>query len=120
MSFKSEVCHSAEYPEAALRRIGEVEDAKIVDKLITSASITGQSIPDFENPDKSFKEQVTNAEGKAQSEKVSLTGTQIAWMICDFSQMIGDDDAILDDRDLPEVQLQNDTVQDKRSDISVC
>ena len=32
-------------------------------------------------------------------------------MICDFSKMIGDDDAILDDRDLPQVQLQNDNVQ---------
>ena len=32
-------------------------------------------------------------------------------MICDFSEMIGDDDAILDDRDLPQVQLQNDNVQ---------
>ena len=64
-----------------------------------------------ENPDRNFKEQVTNAAGKTQSEKVSLTGTQIAWMICDFSKMIGDDDAILDDKDLPQVQLQNDNVQ---------
>ena len=32
-------------------------------------------------------------------------------MMCDFSKMIGDDDAILDVRDLPQVQLQNDNVQ---------
>ena len=32
-------------------------------------------------------------------------------MICDFFQMVGDDDAIFDDRDLPQVQLQNDNVQ---------
>ena len=33
----------------ALRWIGEVEDAKRTDDLITPASIAGRSIPDFEN-----------------------------------------------------------------------
>ena len=55
--------------------IGEVEDEKSIDELISSASITGRSIPDFENLDfkiagglrkiqtGNFKKQVTTAEG---------------------------------------------------------
>ena len=31
--------------------IGDVEDAKSIDDLITPASVTGKSIPDFENLD---------------------------------------------------------------------
>ena len=87
--FKSAVSHSPKYPRAAMQWIGEVEYAESIDELVTSASITGDPILDFENLDfkiasglrKSLtgnvKKQVTTAEGKAQSEKGSLTGTQI-------------------------------------------
>ena len=59
--------------------IGEVEDAKSMDELITSATITGRPTPDFENLDfkiasglrkilnGNFKKQVTTAEGTSHS-----------------------------------------------------
>ena len=95
ISFKSEVSHFSQYPRAAMLRIGEVEDAESMDGLIASASWSGRPIPDFENLDfkiasglrkiltGNFKKQVTTAEGKAQSEKRSLTGKQIPWLIYD-------------------------------------
>ena len=61
-----------------------------IDDRITSASFLADPILDFENldfkiasglkkiPPGNFKKQVTTAEGKAQSEKRSLTGKQIA------------------------------------------
>ena len=64
---------------AAMQWIGEVEDGKSIDGLITSASITGKPIPDFENLDfkiasghrkiqtGNLKQRVDTAEGKAQS-----------------------------------------------------
>ena len=61
--------------------MAEVDDAKSIDDLIISASITGIPIPDFEKVEFASglreiwtgksKKQVTTAEGKAQSEKRS-------------------------------------------------
>ena len=60
-----------------------------MNELISSACITGKSIADFENLHfkiasglknvltRNFKKQATTAEGKAQSEKRSLTGTRL-------------------------------------------
>ena len=85
ISFKSAVSHSSQYPKADMLLIGEVEDAKSIGDLITSATTTGEPISDFENldfkiagglrkfPTENFKKQVTTAEGKAQSEQSSLT-----------------------------------------------
>ena len=102
--------------------IGEVENAKSINDLSTSASFTGKSIPDFENLDfkiarglrkiltRNFKKQVTTAAEKVQSEKRSLTSCQIAW-IYDLIKISGDNGAILDFRDLSKVPLKNDNVQ---------
>ena len=119
--FKSEASHSWQYPKASTLWIGEVEDARKIDDLTTSASITGDPSPDFETLDLkiasrlrqilNFKNQVTTAEGKAQSEKKSFTGRQIAWMIYDFFRISGDNEAILDCGNLSTVQLMNDNVQ---------
>ena len=96
--------------------IGEVEDAQSIDDLITSASISGEPILDFENLDfkstrgvrkilkGNVKKQVTTAERKAQSEKRLLTGRQIAWMIFDFLNISGDNEAILEFKDLSKVK----------------
>ena len=71
--------------------------AESIGDIIISALVTGQPILDFENLDfkiahgfrkitpGNFKKQVTTAEGQAPSEKRALTGRQIAWMTCDFS-----------------------------------
>ena len=65
ISFKSEVCHSSQYPSL-------YEDVKSIDELITSASIR----LDFKIArglkkilTGNFKKQVTTAESKAQAEK---------------------------------------------------
>ena len=122
-SCKSEVSQSSQNSRAALLRIGEVEDAKSIDELITSASVTGDPILDFENVDViiasglrkiqtgNFKKQVTTAEGKAQSAKRSLASRQVAWVIYDFFNISGDNEAILDFRDLSKAQLKSDNVQ---------
>ena len=67
--------------------------ANSIDDLMTSASKTGETIPDFENLHfkiasglrkiltRNFKKQVTTAEGKPQSEKRSLAGRKNAWII---------------------------------------
>ena len=82
-------------------RHGEVQDAKSIDELITSASTTGRRTPDFENLDfkiatglrkiltGDFEKQVTEAEGKAQSETRSVTGREIAAMIHVFFKISG-------------------------------
>ena len=102
---------------------GEVEDAKSIDDHITSASVSGKPIPDFENLDfkiatglrkiltGNFKKQVTTAGGKAQAEKRSLTGKQIAGMLYDCFKKSWRQEAILDFRDFSKVQLKSDNVQ---------
>ena len=94
-----------------MQRIGEVEDVESIDDLITSASVTSRPILDFENLDFklacglgeiltwNFKKQVTTTESKAQSEKRSLTGRQMAWMIYDLFKISRDNEAILNFRD---------------------
>ena len=110
-------------PRAALLWIGEVENANSTDDFNLSASITGKLISDFENLDfnvasrfksiltGNFKKQVTTAEGKAKSEKRSLTRRQVAWMICDFHTIGDDNEPFGNFRDLSNVQLKNDNVQ---------
>ena len=79
-------------------------------------------MPDFEHlskiasglseiPSGNFKKQVTTAEGKAKSERRSLTGRQSSWMIYDFLKISGDNGAILDFRDISKVQRKNGNVQ---------
>ena len=48
---KGEVSQSSQYPRAAMLFIGDVEDAKNIDDVINSASVTGRPIPDYENLD---------------------------------------------------------------------
>ena len=105
--------------------LAEVEAAESIDDLSTSASTT--RIPDSglrailisrlqagfrEDPwTGNFRKQVTTAEGKTQSLKRSFTGRQTAWMIYEFFKISGDNEAILDFRDLSKVHLKNDNVQ---------
>ena len=84
ISFKSEVT-----------RNGEVENAKCIVDLMNSASVTGHTIPDFENLNfkiasghrkiqtVKFKNKLPQPKAKGQSEKRSLAGRQNAWMIYD-------------------------------------
>ena len=60
---------------------------------------------------RNFEKQVTTAEGKAQSVKRSLASRQVAWVIYDFFNISGDNEAILDFRDFSKAQLKSDNVQ---------
>ena len=103
--------------------IGESYDGKRIGDLITSSSFTGRPILDIENLDfkiarglrktqtGNFKKQVTTGEGEAQLERRSLTGRQIAWMINALFKICGDNEAILDFRDLSKVVVKNGNVQ---------
>ena len=109
---QSDVFHSSQYPRAAIQWIVQVEDAKSIDYLITSRSMTGKPILVFENLDvkiasglrkiqtRNFKKHFTTDKCKAQSEKGSLTGRHIAWMIHDLFKIRGEHGAILDFRDI--------------------
>ena len=111
-SFDTEVSHSSQYPRTAVLWIGEVEGAESIDDLITSAPFTGEPIMDFENHDfkiagglrkiltGNFEKQVTTAEGKAQSRKLLTDGQTNAWMIYDVFKISGNDEAILDSREV--------------------
>ena len=107
--FKSEVSHSSQCPRAAILWIGEVEDAKNIDDLITfkhlqqedqfppSRISTSRLQTDWrEFRTGNLKKQVTTAEGKAQSETRSLSGRPIAWIMFELSKTNGDNEAILD------------------------
>ena len=110
IQFQKAKCLILQHPRAVMQWIGEVEEVKSIDDLISSASQTGKSILDFENLNfkiasglrkiltGNFNQQVTTAEGTVQSEKRSLTGRQIAWMIYEFCKISGDNEAILDSR----------------------
>ena len=94
--------------------IGEVEDAKSIDDLISSASKVG----DFqdckraqENPDEKLQETSHHCPREDSIREPMTYSEHIAWMIYDFFKISGDNEAILDFRDLSEVQLKNDNVQ---------
>ena len=128
ISFKSKVSHSSECPRAAVLRL-QKRMLKVLTSSSTSASEVGDPMPDFEHLLKiasglskistgNFKKQVTTAEGKAKSERRSLTDRQSSWMIYDFLKISGDNGAILDFRDISKVQRKNGNVQacDKKGD----
>ena len=104
ISLRSEVSHSSQYP------ICEVEDAKSIDDLITSASKAG----DFqdckraqENPDEKLKETSHHCPREGSIREQITYSEHIAWMVYDFFKISGDNEAILDFRYLSEVQLKN-------------
>ena len=90
--------------------IGEVEDAKSIDDLITAASITRRPILDFENLD--FQDCKRTEESSTRKlQETNHHTRQVARMIYDFFKISGDNRAILDFRDLSKVHLKTDNVQ---------
>ena len=123
ISCKSEVSHSWQNSRAAMLRIGEVEETKSIDELITSASVTGDPILDFENVDVIIcKRAQENPNRKLQetshhSRRQSSIGEKIT---CKQAGCLGDLRLLqhywrqwghLDFRDLSKAQLKSDNVQ---------
>ena len=92
--FKTEVCTCSQFPTEAMHWIKEVEMVDSVDDLISSSSVRGIQMPNFEVLDariasalnriihnSHFKRRVSLEEQKAQKEGRFLRGRQIAYLI---------------------------------------
>ena len=95
--FKTEVCTCSQFPTEAMQWIREVELVDSVDDLMSSSSIRGIQMPNFEVLDariasalnkiihnSHFKRRISLEEQKAQKEDRFLRGRQIAYLIYEY------------------------------------
>ena len=105
--------------------IKEVEMVDSVDDLMSSSSIRGIQMPNFEVLDARlasalnrifhntrFKKKVSLKEQKAQKQDRFLRGRQIAHLIYECFQVIGANDSVENYADLFTVGLRNDDIQE--------
>ena len=122
--FKTEVCICSQFPTEAMQWIKEVETVDSVDELRSSSSIRGISMPNFEVlyariasalnkiiHNSHFKRKISLEERKAQKEDCFFRDRQIAYLIYDYSPVIGDD-FVENCTDLFTVVLRNDDTQE--------
>ena len=95
--FKTEVCTCSQFPTEAVQWIKEVEMVQSVDDLLSSCSVEGIPMPNFELLDariasalnkiihnSHFKRRISLQEQKAQKQDRFLRGRQIAYLIGAF------------------------------------
>ena len=95
--FKTEVCTCSIFPTEAMQWIKEVEMVDSVDDVMSSSSIRGIQMPNFEVPDariasalnriihnSHFKRRISLEEQKAQKQDSFLRGRQVAYLIYDY------------------------------------
>ena len=100
--FKTEVCICSQFPTEAMQWIKEVELVDSVDDLMSSSSIRGVQMPNFEVLDariasalnkiihnSHFKRKISLEEQKAQKEDRFLRGRQIAYLIYEQFRVTG-------------------------------
>ena len=105
--------------------IKEVEMVDSVDDLKSSSSVRGNQTPDFEVLDVKiasamnriihstrFKRKVSLEEQKAHKEDRFLRGRQTAYLIYEYSQVIGANDSVENYADLFTIALRNDDIQE--------
>ena len=105
--------------------IKEVEMVDSVDELITSSSIRGISMPNFEVLDariasalnkiihnSHFKRRISLEEQKAQKQDRFLRGRQIAHLIYEYFPVTGANDSVENYADLFTIGLRNDDIQE--------
>ena len=103
--------------------IKEVEIVETIDDLMSSRSVQGHHVPNFENLDAKiasgldkiiqnsyFKTRVSQEEQKAHLQNRFLRRRQIAFMICEWFRVTGAHDSILVHADLFSLTLRNDDV----------
>ena len=123
--FKIEVCTSSYFLTEAMHWIKEVEMVDSVDDLMSSSSIRGTSMPNFEVFDERiasalnkiihnyhFKRKISLEEQKAQKEDRFLRGRQIAYLIYEQFRVTGTDDFVENYADLFTISLRNDDIQE--------
>ena len=123
--FKTEVCTCSQFPTEAVHWIKEVEMVDSADDLISSLSVRGIRMPDFEVLDariasalnriiqnSHFKRSVSLEEQKAQKEYRFLRGRQIAFLIYEYFRVSGANDSVENYADLFTVALRNGDIQE--------
>ena len=119
--FKTEVRTCSQFTTEAMHWIKEVEMVDSVDDLMSSSSVRGIRMPDFEVLDARiasalnriihntrFKRKFCLEEHKAQEEDRFLRGRQIACLIYEYSRVTGANDSVENYADLLPVVLRND------------
>ena len=123
--FKTEVCTCSQFPTEAMHRIKEVEMVASADDLMSSSSIRGISMPNFEVLDariasalnkiihnSHFKRRVSLEEQTAQKQDRFLRGRQIAYLIYEYFWVTGANDSDENYADLFTISLRNDDMQE--------
>ena len=123
--FKTEVCTCSHFPTEAMLWIKEVEMVDSVDDLMSSSSIRGIQMPNFEVFDAKiasalnriihnshFKRRISLEEQKAQKQDRFLPGRQIAYLIYEYFRVTGANDSVENYAGLFTTALRNDDIQE--------
>ena len=123
--FKTEVCTCSQFPTEAMHWIKEVEMVDSVDDLMSSSSIRGIQMPNFEVLDAKiasalnriihnshFKRRISLEELKAQKQDRFLRGRQIAYLIYEYFRVTGANDSVENYADLFTISFRNDDIQE--------
>ena len=123
--FKTEVCTCSQFPTEALHLIKEVEMVDSVDDLMSSSSVRGIPMPNFEVLDAKiasalnriihntqFKRRVSLEEQKVQKEDRFLRERQIEYLIYEYFRVTGANDSVENYADLFTIGLRNDDIQE--------
>ena len=118
--FKTEVCTCSQFPTEAMHWIKQVEMVDSVDDLMSSSSVRGIQMPNFEVLDariasalnSHFKRRFSLEEQKAQKEDRFLRGRQIAYLIYDYFRVTGTHGSVENYADLFTIGLRNDVFQE--------
>ena len=123
--FKTEVCTCSQFPTTAVHWIKEVEMVDSVNDLMSSSSIRGIPMPNFEVLDariasalnkiirkSHFKRRISLEEQKAQKQDRFLRGRQIAYLIYEYFRVTGANDSVENYADPFTISLRNDDIQE--------
>ena len=123
--FKTEVCTCSQFPTEAVHWITEVEMVDSVDDLMSSSSLRGIQMPNFEVLDAriasalnriihktQFKSKVSLEEQNAKKEDRFLRGRQIAYLIYEYFRVTGANDSVENYANLFTDVLRNGDIQE--------
>ena len=122
---KTEVCACSQFPTEAMHWIKEVELVDLVDDFMSSSSIKGIHMPNFEVLDARiasalnriihnthFKRKVSLEEQKAKNRTVSFVEDRLLYLIYDYFRVTGIHDSVESYADLFTISLRNDDIQE--------
>ena len=120
--FKTEVCTCSQFPTEALHWFTEVEMVDSVDDFMSSSSVRGIQMPDFEVPDARTASALNKIihdshlrrriSQKVQKEDRFFRGRQIAYLIDEYSQVSGANGSVEYYADRFTSGLRNDDIQE--------